>query len=88
VSATARSGRAEEIVGSGGYRVDGPIGRIGYVHEVRVGQDGSPSCLAIRVAPVRRQVVIVPANDVACVAPRSRWIWLRRFAPLAVETAS
>ncbi len=65
-----------------GYRVDGHDGRIGFVEEVRPNPANPHSpLLAIRVGALGRRLIVVRADDVHSIVPRSERIWLR--APLA-----
>lgn len=66
-----------------GYRVDGHEGRIGFVEEVRENPaDPKTPLLAIRAGMLGHRILVVPANEVHVIAPRSQHIWLR--APVTI----
>jgi hypothetical protein len=61
-----------------GYRVEGHEGRIGFVEEVRENPDDpSTPLLAIRAGMLGRRILVVRADDVHLIAPRSQQVWLR-----------
>jgi hypothetical protein len=69
-----------------GYRVDGHAGRIGFVDEIRPNPaDPRTPLLAIRVGRLGRRIVVVPADEVHSIVPRSERIWLR--APISIATS-
>jgi hypothetical protein len=69
-----------------GYRVDGHAGRIGFVEEVRPNPaDPRSPLLAIRAGRLGRRIVVVPADEVHSIVPRSERIWLR--APVSIVTS-
>ncbi len=69
------------IAHSGGFRVDGPGGRIGIVEEVR-DDDGEP-LLAVRAGLLGRRLLLIPAAEVFEILPRATRIWLRTPVSIA-----
>ena len=61
---------------SEGFRVDTTDGRLGFVEEVRVGDDRHGDVLAIRAGMLGRRIVLVPASEVDFIVPRIERIWL------------
>jgi hypothetical protein len=59
---------------SAGFRVDAHAGAIGIIEEVRVGEDGSPETLVVRVLDER--MVMVPVQRVETVLPDEKRIVL------------
>jgi hypothetical protein len=69
-----------------GYRVDGNTGRIGFVEEVRPNPaNPSSPLLAIRAGRLGRRIIVVPADEVHAIVPRSERIWLR--APVTITSS-
>ena len=59
-----------------GFRVDTAHGRLGFVEEVRGGDDRYGDVLAVRVGLLGRRIVLVPATEVDAIVPRAERIWL------------
>jgi hypothetical protein len=60
-----------------GFRVDSPVGKIGFVEEVRFGaRIDRPDELVIRAGLLGRRVLIVPVDNVAEIVPRNQRIVL------------
>jgi hypothetical protein len=66
-----------------GYRVETHEGRLGFVDEVRENPaDPDTPLLAIRAGMLGRRIVVVAADEVHMIAPRTQQIWLR--APVRI----
>jgi hypothetical protein len=66
-----------------GFRVDGRAGRIGYVEEVRVGDEARDVVtLAIRAGRLGMRVLLFSGSDVSHVVPQAQRVWLRTSASL------
>lgn len=71
-----------------GYRVDRAEGRLGFVQEVHLGEDGrEPAALVVRAGILGNRLVIVPVTEVAFIVPRAERIWLKSSAQLAATEA-
>ena|SRR5437764_6533429 len=66
-------GLQDLVAQSGGYRVDGPNGRIGTISAVGIGAGpGGPDCLHVRSGLFIRRTVTVGIDQVASVDPIGR----------------
>jgi hypothetical protein len=72
---------------SEGFRVDCPVGRVGFVAELRFGTSmARPDALAVRAGLFGRLLLIVPVEQVAELLPQERRIILRGSPrPTAIE---
>lgn len=59
-----------------GFRVDAANGRMGFVEEIRAGDDPDDTVLAVRAGRLGRRVVLVSAREVDFIVPRAERIWL------------
>jgi hypothetical protein len=70
-----------------GYRVEGHTGRVGFVEEIRPNPaNPSSPLLVIRAGRLGRRIIVVPADEVHAIVPRSERIWLR--APVVSSEAA
>jgi hypothetical protein len=61
-----------------GYRVDTVGGRLGFVEEIRGGEEpGRRATLVIRAGRLGKRLLLVPAAEVDFIVPRAKRIWLR-----------
>ena len=59
-----------------GFRVDAAEGRLGFVDEVRAGEEPGSVVLAVRAGALGRRLVLVPGEGVDFIVPRAQRIWL------------
>jgi hypothetical protein len=72
-----------------GYRVASHEGRLGFVDEVRENPaDPATPLLAIRAGMLGRRILVVPADEVHMIAPRTQQIWLRTPVTIANTEAA
>jgi hypothetical protein len=59
-----------------GFRVDTVNGHLGFVEEIRSGDNPDGAVLAVRAGLLGRRIVLVPARDVEFIVPRAQRLWL------------